>query len=832
MGRRQDDGGSIHTKSLVIWGGGLPFGPGQWSPNSTKRLLTSYHDIHFISQIQQIHNSLLSIPKFFTPQHTPQKPGAKTITKDTPRTKRNIVAARAKTTRIRYGIAKAMNSETFLCDIEVFMGHYLPKVEDKVLSQVLVDMIKKNVLVSREETTASSTGNVKAKSKGKSKARSKSASATPLSTPTRPYGYTLKGFKPPCAGGKENDHEKHVFAPLASICEAICEALRSVDGVELNGYSVRMCGESNLASDISGCNQRIDACMTTNMDKRLRVTDIIVAFEFKTTRTVKMVIQNRAQIVSHSNHTMNEDPRRKFMFGITIEDGGMSLWYFSRSHSAKSWAFNMVERADLFIKIMVSLFCATDEQLGLNSLVEVLGDGSFVFKFPSSGDNGDATFYQTQGAGSQNRSPTLTGRCTRIWKVRQVDPSNGYAKVGTKVMILKDISLHADARTEDDIQKSLFTDIRDFGNNEQKPWQSQPIVRDFGDEDKESLAHILEGDRFMDFFSPIIQAHAGAPSLPVVPNASFESIRPDPGYQRTKEDEATEPKDPPSPDQFPPKKQCCAGNILALWDKSEHRWQVKLSDLEYAKKFPNEKCTASAVPKRDVQIGLQTPTVVHAYQHDFESIWWTFMWLGAARAKPVIPYQLAKEVFPLKPDDSLTEKRTQLFSTSLGKDSSVLISLPFPLKRSYLIALEELRDTLHSAYLTRNLQEKQEDIGSYSNVISKPFRKFFETLDRSKDAWQSVELIIEQEKVQFTANKRKAVDDAIESRKGGKVTWTSGPPKAKVAAKKATRGGAVGILRTTGPKTRSMTKAAQGRQDIESHPDQAWSTRPAKRARR
>ncbi|EAU89843.2 other/FunK1 protein kinase [Coprinopsis cinerea okayama7 len=773
---------------------------------------------------------------FNTPQHSPQKPDPKTASNATPRPSRHIAAAKANTTGIRYDIAEAMNSETFVCDVEAFMAHYLPKVEDRVLSQVLGDLIEKEVLIPRKETKA----RLQPSGKGKS------AKAVSPSIPSMSYSHVLKNFKPPCGGGKKDAREENIFSPLTEICTAICEALNSIDGVKLNGYTIRMCGHNGLVSLIKGGDQRIDACMTKNTKGRLRVTDIVVVFEFKT---------NRVQIVSHSNHAMNEDPRRMFTLGITIEDGGFSLWYFSRSHSAKSWAFNMVERAHLFIKIMIALFCATDEELGFNPLVELLDDDiSFVYKFPSSGDNEDATFFRTQATIFQTRSPTLTGRSTRILRVQQVDPSNGYAQIeGTKDMILKDVSLHVDVRTEDDIQKRLFADVEKFRSNPERPWRDQPIVKDFGDKEKTSLAEILEDDRFMDFFSCIIKAYTGQPSLPVVPNASvdpnlfptslkndeetyvhqFETNRPDPGCERTKEDEITKPKNPPSPDLFPLKKQCLyifpevytplyniptmgqaiqilkqcvlvgcrplngnyprpfglqpyslslferhlrahmlksrskpwhpksisqqnprpkglgtlsvlqlmacagwvhrdisAGNILAMWNETTRKWQLKLSDLEYAKKFPSEKGSkSSAVPKTGspffMAVAVQSQSQI--------------------RPPPDLAYHTIDRAF----------------------DNQATI-------RSYFIALEDLRSALYDAYCQRN---KQEDISSYSTVISKPFRAFFETLDKSPDLWQSVELIMEKEKkaVGPPANKRKANGDVKGRNNGKKVPWVPNP---------------------------------------------------------
>ncbi|KAG2009007.1 other/FunK1 protein kinase [Coprinopsis cinerea AmutBmut pab1-1] len=876
-----------------------------------------------------------------TPQHTPQKPGAKTITKDTPRISRRTAAAEAKTTDIRYDIAGAMNGETFVCDVEIFIKHYLPKVEDKVLSHVLADMIKKEVLIAREETTGTSSGKAKAKPKAKSKAKSKarsgakSATAVPLSTPTKPYDYSLKDFKPPCAGGEKDALEKNVFAPLTSICEAICEALRDVDGVEWNGYSVRMCGDNHLLSKINGCDQKIDACLTKNKDERLRVTDIMVTFEFKTIRTDAMVMKNRAQMVSHSNHAMNEDARRKFTLGITIEDGGISLWYFSRSHSAKSRAFNMVEQADLFVKIMIALFCATDEQLGFDPLVTVLDDGSFVYKFPSDGDNGKDTFYRTQGVVFHSRPLTLTGRSTRVWKVQQVDPDNGYTRVeGTKDMVLKDASMEADARTEDEIQKEMFSDIEGLGNNASSPWQKRPVVEAFDDEEKASLADLLDDtERMKDFFSCIVKSSTAEPSLPVAPEVwadptlfphsesvqlpldLYQTNRPDSGNPKPSgKGTAVNPMEPACRDHFPPKKQCryiypdvyaplydiptlgeavdilkqcvlvlqvmfCAGwvhrdispgNILALWDESKSKWQVKLADLEYAKKFPNTgPDSSSSIPKTGTpffmaveiqgqfhilppeaqprysatggflvqqylnQAAALVKPVVHSPQHDLESIWWIFLWLASKRVKRPFPSLLGKGPFDTNGEVPSVEKRQKVLQSCLLYNKQVRPFIPQQLARSFLVAIDVVRADLHNGYLRRNAEGRQDDIGSYSHIMSKPFQILFQLLEESEDqlTWRSVKLVTGRDSEQEEESKR----NGSKKRKGADNHGGTGTNQPKGKKKKSTalesengrstrRTKAVVFrLPRTGPTTRSMTKAAQG-QDIE--------PRPLKKARR
>ena len=42
-------------------------------------------------------------------------------------------------------------------------------------------------------------------------------------------------------------------------------------------------------------------------------------------------------------HMLSKDPRRRFTFGVTIEDTESRLWYFSRSFIVVSTPFNFIE---------------------------------------------------------------------------------------------------------------------------------------------------------------------------------------------------------------------------------------------------------------------------------------------------------------------------------------------------------------------------------------------------------------------------------------------------------------------------------------------------------
>ncbi|KAG2008965.1 other/FunK1 protein kinase [Coprinopsis cinerea AmutBmut pab1-1] len=790
-------------------------------------------------------NSATYPPSSETPKHTPQKCRPSTVPDDTPREVRPLAPAAANTTLIRYNIGLAMNGEILVCEVDIFINHYLPKVSNETLELVLKRLKKRRILVPRKDTGISATESAPGES---------TSGGTPASSPPQPYSHVFKKFNPPCTPENNGALEKDIFAPLTFFGEAICEALEREAGIKPNGYVIRMCGDNPLRSRINGCNHKIDACMTKNIDRPLRITDVAIAFEFKAKRA--NLKENRLQFISHINHAMNDDARRTFALGITIEDDRVSLWYCSRSHSIKARSFSMVEHADLFVKIMISLFCATDDQLGFDPLVELTSDYNFIYTFPPSKDCPKAKHFRTKHSIFETRALSLAGRSTRIWQVELVDPTNNYLQVaGAEDMVLKDVSLDEDTPTEDDIQKKLFADIRKLRDDTKAPWREHPMIKGFTKEHKESLADMLEGDGepWKYYFSRIIATAIGSKGLAVAPEVwrdnaifpvspldtlevdPFQTIRPTSGIQQGSDDVETAER--PVLPVLPRKKRCfyvfggvytplsniptmgeamdilqqclavlrlifcagwvhrdiSAGNILAWRDGRNKKWQVKLSDLEYAKRFPNNDHSTSAVPKTgtpyfmavEIQRSkLLLPAVIaknvsaedseeeeeeeeveenriatvlhlnrpvkHNYQHDLESIWWMFLWLGSARVKRSLSRSFAKGLFQAGAATGVTTQnrvkgRLVTLANSLNLDDEFLQSLPDEMKPSFISGLETLRCALHTAYIQRNVEGRQNDLETYSYIMSKAFHRFFRKIEKSRDKWEAIELKVGQD---------------------------------------------------------------------------------------
>ncbi|KAG2008895.1 other/FunK1 protein kinase [Coprinopsis cinerea AmutBmut pab1-1] len=652
----------------------------------------------------------------------------------------------------------------------------------------------------------------------------------------------------------EPAHENTLFNSLGKIGDYVLAALKD-KGVTVNEYHLRMCPNTTITSGVDGCNHKIDACLTKNMEGPLSITDIIVAFEFKVACSNAKVFENRGQLVSHVVHTMNDDARRLFMYGITIEDDLVSIWFFSRSHSAKATVFSMVERPDFLIRVLVSLFCATDEQLGLDPLVSLVGTKDFLYRFPPSETRDSTHYYLTIHSITEYRSLHLRGRSSRVWKVKRVYSAENHERMaGTTDMILKDLSLSTDTPTEAHIQGELFKDIGDVLKDPN--WREREILRNCSKKDLDAMAEVLKDENsFMDFFSCIAEHHTGVASLPVwaegwrLPvvfedpqvdiqaDAANSKVRVQPPSRPVKAsvDTASDKGKAPIPadailqQPLEPRHQfravynhiytplhnimtlgeavdiikgcvtvlrvmfCAgwvhrdisAGNILAARAGPTGPWQVKLADLEYAKRFPPDRKASVSVKSMTTNfmpcevgtsmillivvelrsaerkaLSKRSKKVIHGFQHDLESIWWLLFWLISMRVDEALPRGHLEDIF----QDSVvslpavaTVRRnffTQEDRDGIHLNVEVRAGLPRALQSQFLESLDDLRCDMVAEYHQRNREMKQQDIDSYSRIIA-DFGTFFDAIEEVREQWHNIKLVTDLELHQRAAYRKK-----------------------------------------------------------------------------
>ncbi|PPQ70828.1 hypothetical protein CVT25_012520 [Psilocybe cyanescens] len=160
------------------------------------------------------------------------------------------------------------------------------------------------------------------------------------------------------------------------------------------------------------------------------------------------------QIVSANVQIMNDDVRRMFTFGITIECDEVTLWFHCRSHSADSKPFSFVDEPKKLIKVFICILFATDEELGYDPLITLDDDSEYVFDMSKKG--GSVRLFRTVEPIAIYRSNNITGRMTRIFKVTEANSNP------PKTFVLKDVWIEETAQTESQIQQAIFDGIERF----------------------------------------------------------------------------------------------------------------------------------------------------------------------------------------------------------------------------------------------------------------------------------------------------------------------------------------------------------------------------------
>lgn len=150
------------------------------------------------------------------------------------------------------------------------------------------------------------------------------------------------------------------------------------------------------------------------------------------------IVQNIAKVTGNMANCIRRDPRRRFVFGFTIENIDMRLWYCDRDSIVASQPFNFItvrlvpvqhmlilrsrrvpkDHLSL-IHFLLSVMHAKPHQLGWDNTMTPLPDGlNFDITVHSHGQ--DRT-YRTQKLLFDRGSRILLGKATRVWQALLVE---------------------------------------------------------------------------------------------------------------------------------------------------------------------------------------------------------------------------------------------------------------------------------------------------------------------------------------------------------------------------------------------------------------------------
>ncbi|KAF5364011.1 hypothetical protein D9756_001068 [Leucocoprinus leucothites] len=424
-----------------------------------------------------------------TPKNSVQSQPNSDLTPRTP--KQDPDARRVGINQRRTAVANAMAHEILECSVETFLGHYAP-------SKPSPDSIEAAYQKLKREDFLVPLKNV------------------PMRPPNSKESFCwskLEGCTPSGISGTEQEIFKMIEEVVETLVEPSLGTNSRVDGRQPT-YQYKDCPNGNTIGEIEGATFRLDACIVPRNSPSAESTTVntweaAVIAEFK--REEQAEIDNRKQLVSAASFIMNDDPRRMWMYGITIEDASVSLWYFSRSHSVKSLPFDFTKDHRTFVHVFLSFLYAEPDEMGFDPTVHrvVLRDKArrdmtqYVYEV---GPRDNPQFYRTTKAIFNPDVLCITGRKTRVWEAVRVAGCHpdGYLKVldsGRKYAI-KDVWLNEGARTEREILNAVFARLSEVSQN--------PPDYDWGSETLQAVVtEALHDGNYKGYFMNIVADSRG-----------------------------------------------------------------------------------------------------------------------------------------------------------------------------------------------------------------------------------------------------------------------------------------------------------------------------------
>ncbi|KAI0088534.1 hypothetical protein BDY19DRAFT_906556 [Irpex rosettiformis] len=264
------------------------------------------------------------------------------------------------------------------------------------------------------------------------------------------------------------DKENAVFSHLASVIENITSQSgigdeKAIDYVSRPNSDLVCCceGESKAA--------RPDGYFlfedhTQRFDARDYWRDILTPAEFKLRDRHEDLQDDVIKICWNMYQVMKEDPRRRFVFGFTIENTQMRVWLMSRAEVIVSQPFNFITDHAKFIHFMLSQVYAKPHELGIDTNMTVVkgegDDSTLVYDIvlhhdPVEGgrEEADPIVVRTVYLINDDGVKYPLGQGTRVWRVDRL--IHGKVDESAPGRVLKESWVDEDREREGDILEQI-----------------------------------------------------------------------------------------------------------------------------------------------------------------------------------------------------------------------------------------------------------------------------------------------------------------------------------------------------------------------------------------
>ncbi|KAJ3556690.1 hypothetical protein NM688_g1890 [Phlebia brevispora] len=138
------------------------------------------------------------------------------------------------------------------------------------------------------------------------------------------------------------------------------------------------------------------------------------------------------QVKHGEDSAKDRDPRRRFVYGFTVDDADIKLWYCDRSQILVSRPFNFIKEYRILLRFVLSLSFAGLHQLGWDPTMQAVQvEGHPQYDITVRPADSDVMVYRTQEV--LYEADSIRGHGTKVWKaVKLVDGEESGPPVALK----------------------------------------------------------------------------------------------------------------------------------------------------------------------------------------------------------------------------------------------------------------------------------------------------------------------------------------------------------------------------------------------------------------
>ncbi|KAI0085289.1 hypothetical protein BDY19DRAFT_996840 [Irpex rosettiformis] len=263
--------------------------------------------------------------------------------------------------------------------------------------------------------------------------------------------------------------EDRVFRPFARLAESVAKQAKALSheiGMDFEPkQTVKFVCNPNMAPDFidryksskpDSYGVLIERSVDTDDEKAPHWDDVVVPGEFKMRKRDADFNDNNAKMIWSLHHAMRETVYRRFVFGYTIEDTDMRLWFCSRSELIVSETFNFIMDHEALVYFFLSIMFSPITKLGYDPTIlpaeRTRDQRTTKYSIKVTGQGREAT-YVTHQVLANISAEVMQGKATRVWRGKGVDEKG---RPTGHNMVIKDCWIDTDRKREGDILAEIL----------------------------------------------------------------------------------------------------------------------------------------------------------------------------------------------------------------------------------------------------------------------------------------------------------------------------------------------------------------------------------------